>query len=40
VRQQIDKELLVANDHLQQARQIKEQLMERPSERVSRKPNP
>jgi len=36
--QQIDKSLQAVNTHLQHARQIMEQLKERPSERVSRNP--
>jgi len=38
LRQQIDKSLQVVQGHLQQARQIKEQLKDSPSERVSRRP--
>jgi predicted outer membrane protein len=38
LRQQIDKSLQVVQGHLQEARQIKEQLKDSPSERVSRRP--
>jgi predicted outer membrane protein len=39
LQQQIDKSLQVAQGHLQEARQIMEQLKDSPSERVSRKPD-
>jgi predicted outer membrane protein len=38
LQQQIDKSLQVVQGHLQEARQIKEQLKDSPSERVSRRP--
>jgi len=38
LRQQIDKDLQVATDHLQEAKQIMEQLKDLPTERVSRNP--
>jgi predicted outer membrane protein len=38
LQQQIDKSLQVVQGHLQQARQIKEQFRDGPSERVSRRP--
>jgi predicted outer membrane protein len=38
LQQQIDKSLQVVQGHLQQARQIKEQLKDSPPERVSRRP--
>jgi thymidine phosphorylase len=39
LRQTLDKELQLAQTHLQQAKQIEEQLQDRPSERVSRRPD-
>jgi len=38
LQQQIDKSLQIVQGHLQDARQVMEQLKDRPSERVSRKP--
>jgi predicted outer membrane protein len=38
MREKLDAELQMANSHLQEAKQIAEQLKDRPSERVSRKP--
>lgn len=38
LREKLDKELEMANSHLQEAKQIAELLKDRPSERVSRKP--
>src|SRR5205823_3852934 len=38
LRETLDKELQMAQTHLQQAKQIEQQLKDRPSERVSRRP--
>jgi len=38
LRENLDKELQLAQTHLQQAKQIEQQLKDRPSERVSRRP--
>jgi hypothetical protein len=38
LQQHLDQELQLAQNHLQRAKQIKEQLKDRPSERVSRRP--